>query len=148
MRGGLTKTVRAAILVLYVAYALSPIYLSAAGCGIAFGEKDGERRVSFGIMWVNALLTSLTDDCDSAAAASAVAAEGEDGDDLILVKKQRAVIRHLCADRAPSLEAAPSAVADLIKQHDRTAEAFSLMPPRKTADFRILRIGLSPPFSV
>lgn len=96
MRGRILYAMRLAILALYCAYTVSPIYLSAmagakdtlVSCG------DPSQKVTVGIVWLRVLVSSLCGDDEEAPAVAAREVRGHDSEnDFILIKKKRAVLR-------------------------------------------------------
>ncbi len=81
------------ILAFYCIYAISPVYLSAIGGRehtAAWGAS--ERNVTMGIVWVNVLLSSLTEVHGTGTPVPASVQADETGREFILIKKKRALL--------------------------------------------------------
>jgi hypothetical protein len=146
----LKKAGRISLLLLYGAYALSPIYASApisASGGSPLKGRQQPATMSMGIVWVNVLLSSLLDaEIEQASTAGGTTLAEQDGE-LILIKKKRAVLRERQVAAPPIVSAIT--LQDAPADHDLLAVHIHEIPldpmHRASNGYRTLHTGLSPP---
>lgn len=144
---------RILLLILYSAYALSPIYAAASSLPAdgRYGHRQTSHHIKLGIVWVNVLLSSLVDDeiDGQPERDTSVTSVSEAGDDLILIRKKRMIFRERQSIPSPPHVAytQPFASTDLplVVFHDHE---ILLAPSHQDSDgYRSLHAGLSPPLS-
>ncbi|NTW59661.1 MAG: hypothetical protein HGB21_03065 [Nitrospirae bacterium] len=95
MEGRIKHALHVVVLMFYCSYAMSPIYLSAMAVRndriVERGQQ--EKNVTFGIVWVNVLLSKMIGADRSLPAAPAEVRTGGHEHEFILIKKKRAVLR-------------------------------------------------------
>lgn len=83
------------VLMFYCSYAMSPIYLSAMAVRNDWIAERGQQKknVTFGIVWINILLSKMIGADRSLPAAPAEVQTAGHEHEFILIKKKRAVLR-------------------------------------------------------
>jgi hypothetical protein len=98
MRVKITHYLRLATLLLYSAYAFSPIYASlpaaAAQGGLQGGSQPAYGNVTVGIVWMNFLFDAITDEDQAGSpVAGGQRLQATQDEDMVLIKKKRALSR-------------------------------------------------------
>ena len=134
---------RVAILLLYAIYALTPIHLCAMeGDGNGGGARLlAGKHSSTDIVWVNVLFSSLIND-------DAPSGDAQEGDDVVLVRKRRAVLReHVLAKPLHETEDLPPTDSEQGSQSFHEYELTKRPAHQDTDGYLALNTGLSPPVS-
>ncbi|MGE5172960.1 MAG: hypothetical protein ACM3MD_03935 [Betaproteobacteria bacterium] len=135
-------------LLLYAIYALTPIHMYA----MSGGGNGGPGRLHVGkhastdIVWANVLFSSLVDDDEASSAGARVSAGSQQGGDVVLVKKRRALFREQF-DFTPLLDIEMLPPGGLERTPFRSADYETTKDPllRETDGCLVLNTGLSPP---
>ena len=149
MGGRIKYITRAAVLLFYALYAVSPIYMSSAigGEEKCFERACSARNVTIGIVWLKVLASSfLDDDQDDDNDVLAQVFAGSQDSGLILIKKKHVLFREQFAVE-PHLE---TDVLPRSASEDHAASPREFEMPKEpryqeTDGYLSLNTGLSPP---
>ncbi len=85
---------RGVVLTFYFIYALSPLYCTFQPVNEnIIGGRHPSGQASVGIVWLNVLISSFTHDAQASEGRAAARLAAASCDDMILIKKRRAVLR-------------------------------------------------------
>ncbi len=135
------------ILAFYCIYAISPVYLSAmSGREHPAAWGASERNVTMGIVWVNVLLSSLTEVHGIGTLASLSVQADETGREFILIKKKRALLSETYRVR-PLFEtqAVVTAFTGYPRPRPQAFDDSRGLPVRQVGQPLSSHLGLSPP---
>jgi hypothetical protein len=146
MQWNAKRIIRIFFLFLYALYAFTPVHMYAmAGGGGTRGLLHTGKHASTDIVWANVLYSILVDDDDTPPAGVGISADAPPADDVVLVKKRRALLREQF-DAKPlfDIEVLPPGGLErtYLSAEYETSKDLLL---RETDICLVLNTGLSPP---
>jgi hypothetical protein len=142
-------TGRIAFLLLYVIYALTPIYMyaMAGGSNERFSRLLSTQHAAKDIVWANVLFSSLNDEVEAPSTGAHILSNAQQSGEMVLVKKRRALVREQL-DVRPLFDTKTLSPGGVLRPLMRSLEYEIAKDPllRETESCLVLNTGLSPPF--